>query len=126
MPYGKPLVLVVDDDAGLLRLMNRTLELEGYQVITAPDGIFLGNPFPSSMKKGIGLLPVIGTDGINEALNSRFNPRLPGSFPSISPDLKFRAVFATISTLGTNVELPVGTFRSPAHSMDMAVSAPQR
>jgi len=32
------LILIVDDDASLLKLMKRDLEMEGYRVITAPDG----------------------------------------------------------------------------------------
>ncbi len=38
MPPKKPLILVVDDDAGLLRLVSRSLEVAGYQVITAGEG----------------------------------------------------------------------------------------
>jgi len=35
MPSRKPLVLVVDDDVRMLRMMRRILELEGYRVTTA-------------------------------------------------------------------------------------------
>ena len=38
MPYRKLLVLVVDDDPGLLKLVRVNLEMEGYSVITALDG----------------------------------------------------------------------------------------
>jgi len=38
MPHRKPLILVVDDDPGILKLVTLNLELEGYQVITARDG----------------------------------------------------------------------------------------
>ena len=38
MPSRKALVLVVDDDARMLRMMARILELEGYRVLTASDG----------------------------------------------------------------------------------------
>jgi DNA-binding response OmpR family regulator len=38
MPSRKTLVLVVDDDVRMLRMMKRTLELENYQVITAGNG----------------------------------------------------------------------------------------
>jgi len=34
----KPCVLVVDDDVQILRYIRRTLELEGYQTLTATDG----------------------------------------------------------------------------------------
>jgi DNA-binding response OmpR family regulator len=37
-PSRKALVLVVDDDARILRMIKRILELEGYQVIKASDG----------------------------------------------------------------------------------------
>jgi len=35
MPSKKPLVLVVDDDVRMLRMMRRILELEGYRIVTA-------------------------------------------------------------------------------------------
>lgn len=38
MPSKKVSVLVVDDDVRILRLLQRILELEGYQVLTATDG----------------------------------------------------------------------------------------
>ncbi len=38
MPARKPLILVVDDDPGLLRLVSRNLEEAGYEAITAGDG----------------------------------------------------------------------------------------
>lgn len=38
MPQRKPLILVVDDDPGILKLVTLNLELEGYQVTTASDG----------------------------------------------------------------------------------------
>ena len=38
MPYRKLLVLVVDDDPGLLKLVRVNLEMEGYSVVTALDG----------------------------------------------------------------------------------------
>lgn len=38
MTSQKSLVLVVDDDVRILRMMKRTLELEGYRVLTASGG----------------------------------------------------------------------------------------
>ena len=38
MAKNKPLILVVDDDVRMLRMMNRMLELEGFQVLTASGG----------------------------------------------------------------------------------------
>jgi len=38
MGSRKPLILVVDDDPKLLRLVRRELQAEGYRVITASDG----------------------------------------------------------------------------------------
>ncbi|GAG01675.1 unnamed protein product, partial [marine sediment metagenome] len=38
MPSRKTSVLVVDDDIRILRMLQRMLELEGYQVFTASDG----------------------------------------------------------------------------------------
>ena len=38
MPSQKTAVMVVDDDIRILRMMRRMLELEGYRVITSPDG----------------------------------------------------------------------------------------
>jgi DNA-binding response OmpR family regulator len=36
--HRRPKVLVVDDDQGLLRLVSRTLDLEGYDTVTASNG----------------------------------------------------------------------------------------
>ncbi len=38
MPHRKPVILVVDDDPGILKLVSLNLELEGYQVLTANEG----------------------------------------------------------------------------------------
>lgn len=38
MTSNKSSVLVVDDDVRMVRMMKRTLELEGYRVLTASDG----------------------------------------------------------------------------------------
>ncbi len=38
MPKPKPLILAVDDDVQVLHLVRRTLEVEGYRVITANSG----------------------------------------------------------------------------------------
>jgi len=38
VPSRKTVVMVVDDDVRILRMMRRMLELEGYRVITSPDG----------------------------------------------------------------------------------------
>lgn len=38
MSGQQPLILLVEDDVRLLKLMKRDLELEGYQVITTTDG----------------------------------------------------------------------------------------
>ena len=38
MLLGKTTILAVDDDVRMLRMMKRTLELEGYRVLTASDG----------------------------------------------------------------------------------------
>ena len=38
MPARKTSILVVDDDVRMLRMMQRTLELEGYRVLTAASG----------------------------------------------------------------------------------------
>ena len=38
MPSSKVSVLVVDDDVHILRLMQRTLEMEGYRVLKVSDG----------------------------------------------------------------------------------------
>jgi DNA-binding response OmpR family regulator len=38
MAPQKPLILVVDDDPALVRLVSLNLNLDGYQVVTAPDG----------------------------------------------------------------------------------------
>jgi DNA-binding response OmpR family regulator len=38
VPARKTVVMVVDDDVRILRMMRKMLELEGYRVITSPDG----------------------------------------------------------------------------------------
>ena len=38
MPARKTTILTADDDPQLLRLMTRTLQLEGYDVLSASDG----------------------------------------------------------------------------------------
>ena len=38
MSTKKPMILVADDDAAMLKLLSRVLELEGYHVVTARDG----------------------------------------------------------------------------------------
>ena len=38
MPQQKPLILIVDDDSGLVKLVSLNLELDGYQVATAAEG----------------------------------------------------------------------------------------
>jgi len=38
MPQQKPLILIVDDDSGLVKLVSLNLELDGYQVVTAAEG----------------------------------------------------------------------------------------
>ncbi len=38
MPVRKTTILTADDDPQLLRLMTRTLQLEGYEVLSASDG----------------------------------------------------------------------------------------
>lgn len=34
----KPLILTVDDDCSMLKLLRRTLALEGFRVVTAANG----------------------------------------------------------------------------------------
>ena len=38
MPIKKPVILVVDDEVRILRMMQRILELEGYRVLIANNG----------------------------------------------------------------------------------------
>ncbi len=38
MPKQEPLILVAEDDPTMLKMVRRTLELEGYQVVTANNG----------------------------------------------------------------------------------------
>jgi DNA-binding response OmpR family regulator len=38
VPSRKTVVMVIDDDVRILRMIRRMLELEGYRVITSPDG----------------------------------------------------------------------------------------
>ena len=38
MPLNPPLILVVEDDPDILKLMDEALHAEGYRVVTAQDG----------------------------------------------------------------------------------------
>lgn len=38
MTVRKPVILIVDDDPHMLNIMKRSLELEGYRVVTAESG----------------------------------------------------------------------------------------
>ena len=39
IPQGKETILVVDDEAGLVKLAKHILEIQGYHVLTATDGV---------------------------------------------------------------------------------------
>lgn len=60
-----PLVLIVEDDPGMLRLVRRSLELTGYQVLCAGDGP-TGLELASSRPVGLLLLDLLlpGMDGL--------------------------------------------------------------
>ena len=71
-----PRVLVVDDDPQVLRLMRVNLELEGYDVISAPDG-------EEALEVVVAERPDVvvcdvmmpGVDGLTVLRNLRSNPR---------------------------------------------------
>jgi DNA-binding response OmpR family regulator len=71
-----PRVLVVDDDPQVLRLMRVNLELEGYDVVSAPDG-------EQALQAVITEEPDVvvcdvmmpGIDGLTVLRNLRSNPR---------------------------------------------------
>ena len=71
-----PRVLVVDDDPQVLRLMRVNLELEGYDVVSAPDG-------EEALEAVISERPDVvvcdvmmpGTDGLTVLRNLRANPK---------------------------------------------------
>ena len=71
-----PRVLVVDDDPQVLRLMRVNLELEGYDVVSAPDG-------EEALEAVLAERPDVvvcdvmmpGVDGLTVLRNLRANPR---------------------------------------------------
>jgi len=70
-------VLVVDDDPQVLRLMRVNLELEGYDVVSAPDGeealgVVLETPPPDVVVCDV-MMP--GLDGLTVLRNLRANPQ---------------------------------------------------
>ncbi len=71
-----PRVLVVDDDPQVLRLMRVNLELEGYDVVSAPDGEealdAVLNERPDVVVCDV-MMP--GMDGLTVLRNLRSNPR---------------------------------------------------
>ena len=62
MPARKTLVLVVDDDIRILRMMQRILELEGYRVLTASDGEAALNRLCDGETPGLVLLDIMMPD----------------------------------------------------------------
>jgi CheY-like chemotaxis protein len=71
-----PRVLVVDDDPQVLRLMRVNLEMEGYDVVSAPDGAealeAIINERPDVVVCDV-MMP--GIDGLTVLRNLRSNPR---------------------------------------------------
>jgi CheY-like chemotaxis protein len=71
-----PRVLVVDDDPQVLRLMRVNLELEGYDVVSAPDGEealeAVVNERPDVVVCDV-MMP--GVDGLTVLRNVRANPQ---------------------------------------------------
>lgn len=71
-----PRVLVVDDDPQVLRLMRVNLELEGYDVVSAPDGQEALEAVLSE-RPDLVVCDVMmpGVDGLTVLRNLRSNPR---------------------------------------------------
>jgi len=65
MAGSTPVVLIVEDDPGMLRLVRRSLELSGFQVLTATDGP-TALELASSRNVGLLLLDLLlpGMDGL--------------------------------------------------------------
>lgn len=71
-----PRVLVVDDDPQVLRLMRVNLELEGYDVVSAPDGEEALEAVVSE-RPDVVVCDVMmpGVDGLTVLRNLRANPK---------------------------------------------------
>jgi CheY-like chemotaxis protein len=71
-----PRVLVVDDDPQVLRLMRVNLELEGYDVVSAPDGEEALEAVVSE-RPDVVVCDVMmpGVDGLTVLRNVRANPQ---------------------------------------------------
>ncbi len=78
MPSRKPLVLVVDDDVRMLRMMRRILELEGYRIVTAGNAEAALDVFDSETPDLV-LLDVMmpGMDGFTACQHIREFSQLP-------------------------------------------------
>ena len=71
-----PRVLVVDDDPQVLRLMRVNLELEGYDVVSAPDGEeALEAVLTERPDLVVCDVMMPGVDGLTVLRNLRANPR---------------------------------------------------
>ena len=78
MPLRKVSVLVVDDDIRILRMLQRMLELEGYCVLTASNGIAALDIFDEETPELV-LLDIMlpGMDGYTVCRNIREFSQLP-------------------------------------------------
>jgi DNA-binding response OmpR family regulator len=78
MPSRKVTVLVVDDDVRMLRMMQRTLELEGYQALTATNGEIALNTF-DEQSPDLVLLDIMmpGMDGYTVCQHIREFSQIP-------------------------------------------------
>ena len=78
MPLRKVSVLVVDDDIRILRMLQRMLELEGYQVLTASNGVAALDIFDEKTPELV-LLDIMlpGMDGYTVCRNIREFSQIP-------------------------------------------------
>ena len=63
----KPLILVIDDDMEILRMLTRVLELEGYEVATTDDG-----------RAALALLDLLEKDGLSLVILDIMMPQIDG------------------------------------------------
>ena len=99
MPKAKNLILVADDDVRMLRMMQRMMELEGYNVIPAADGNDALKIFHEKNPDLVLLdITMPGLAGFTVAKNFRETSRPPCSWRVIAWPPWFRGTWTSTSS----------------------------
>jgi DNA-binding response OmpR family regulator len=104
---SRPLVLVVDDDVGLLRLVARTLDLEGFETLTAPNGIEGFKLFARQPDAVVLDVRMPGMDGVELCRRIRLTSQVPVLMLTAADD-EADAVFGLEAGADDYIRKPVG------------------